>query len=109
MKICKIHEASLQRTIFYLLPLLVCPADPAHWDLLIALDRHAECHKHNRQTQRGTEREGEGGSLTMRGVCERVRVHMHMYDHLSTRMGYLCPNVSSEMRDSVKMIFPFLL
>lgn len=23
--------------------------------------------------------------------------------------GYLCPNVSSEMRDSVKMIFPFLL
>lgn len=108
VKICKIHEASLQHTIFYLLPLLVCPADPVHWDLLIALDRHAECHKRNRQTQRGTEREGEG--VLKYGVCVSVYVCactcMIIY---WLEWGYLCPNISSEMRDSVKMIFPFFL
>lgn len=59
-------------------------------DQWVPLDRHAESHKHNRQTQRGTEKEGDGVSFK---VCVCVCAYMRMFMCVCTYMHmfmYVC-------------------
>lgn len=59
-------------------------------DQWVPLDRHTESHKHNRQTQRGTEKEGDEVSFKVCVcVCLHVHVHVCLYTYMHMFM-YVC-------------------